>query len=93
MRSVRQTAAFKRDFKRESKGPSRLILKERLLGVISALAIGEPLDPSYRDHSLGGNWRGHRECHIAPDLLLLYHLSDETLTLVRLGSHAKLFGL
>ncbi len=93
MRSVRQTTAFKRDFKRESKGSSRHILKERLWGVVSALATGTPLDPSYRDHSLGGNRRGHRECHIAPDLLLLYHLPEDALTLVRLGSHAELLGL
>ncbi len=93
MRSVRQTTAFKSDFKRESKGLSRHILKERLWSVVNALATGTPLAPSYRDHSLGGNWRGHRECHIAPDLLLLYHLSEDALTLVRLGSHAELFGL
>lgn len=93
MRSVKQTAAFKRDFKRESKGPSRHILKEHLWGVVAGLTMGSPLDPLYRDHSLGGNRRGHRECHIAPDLLLLYYLSEDALTLVRLGSHAEFFGL
>ena len=93
VRQTRQTAAFKRDFKREIKRASRHILKERLWGVVAALTMGSPLDPSYRDHPLGGNWRGHRECHIAPDLLLLYYLSEDALTLVRLGSHANLFGL
>ena len=92
MRSVRQTATFKRDLKREIKGPSRYILKKYLWSVVSALAMGEQLDPLHRDHSLWGNWRGHRECHLAPDLLLLYFLRDNVLTLVRLGSHAELFG-
>lgn len=93
MRSVKQTATFKRDFKRESKGASRHILKERLWGVVTALAMGSPLDPMYRDHSLGGNRQGYRECHIAPDLLLLYYLSGDDIVLVRLGSHAELLGL
>jgi len=80
-------------FKRESKGSSRHFLKERLWGVVNALATGTPLDPSYRDRTLGGSRRGHRECHIAPDLLLLYYLSEDALTLVRLGSHSELLGL
>ncbi|NLD97926.1 MAG: type II toxin-antitoxin system YafQ family toxin, partial [Synergistaceae bacterium] len=91
--TYRQTAAFKRDFKRENKGWSRHFLKERLWGVVNALAKGTSLDPSYRDRSLGGSRRDHRGRHIVPDLLLLYYLSEDALTLVRLGSHSELLGL
>lgn len=53
----------------------------------------EPLPPAYRDHQLGGDWDDCRECHVRPDLLLVYRKSDaRVLQLVRLGSHAELFG-
>ncbi|ENY1010430.1 type II toxin-antitoxin system YafQ family toxin [Pseudomonas aeruginosa] len=46
-----------------------------------------------RDHDLSGDWAGYRECHIKPDLLLIYRKSDaDTLRLARLGSHSELFG-
>jgi mRNA interferase YafQ len=51
-----------------------------------------PLEEKHRDHGLGGNWKGNRECHLKPDLLLIYKLPDEkTLRLVRMGSHSELF--
>jgi mRNA interferase YafQ len=47
--------------------------------------------PSYRDHVLAGNWQDHRDCHIKPDLVLIYRKPDpQTLQLVRLGSHSEL---
>jgi len=51
-----------------------------------------PLEPQYRDHDLSGNWAGYRDCHIKPDLLLIYRKPDpDTLQLARLGSHSELF--
>jgi mRNA interferase YafQ len=51
------------------------------------------LDARYRDHDFSGDWAGYRECHIKPDLLLIYRKSDaDTLRLARLGSHSELFG-
>ena len=50
-------------------------------------------DARYRDHDLSGDWAGYRECHIKPDLLLIYRKSDpDILRLARLGSHSELFG-
>jgi len=47
--------------------------------------------PRHRDHALTGDWRDHRDCHIKPDLVLIYRKpDDDTLQLVRLGSHAEL---
>lgn len=53
----------------------------------------QSLEPRYRDHELSGDWSGYRECHVKPDLLLIYKKPDkDTLRLARLGSHGELFG-
>jgi mRNA interferase YafQ len=55
------------------------------------LVADKPLPVRYQDHPLGGNWKDHRDCHVRPDLLLIYRKPDEdTLDLVRLGSHSEL---
>ena len=52
-----------------------------------------PLPPSNRDHALTGDWLGYRECHVKPDLLLIYKKPDDlTLRLARFRSHSELFG-
>ena len=56
------------------------------------LANGETLDFKYRDHELGGNLKGYRECHVNPDWLLIYKVVGIELRLARLGSHSDLFG-
>jgi len=91
MREIRQTGAFKRDRKREAKGQYGAVLKQMLGPVLEALAKDEPLAANYRDHALSGNWQGCRDCHIRPDLLLIYSKpDDDSLLLLRLGSHAEL---
>ncbi|AWQ06161.1 MULTISPECIES: type II toxin-antitoxin system YafQ family toxin [Alcaligenaceae] len=93
MRTIERATSFKRDFKREAKGRHRATLDSDLKSVLVALANDQPLDAKYRDHDLSGNWAGYRECHIKPDLLLIYRKSDtDTLRLARLGSHSELFG-
>jgi mRNA interferase YafQ len=60
---------------------------------LKALATDRPLEARHRDHDLGGNWNGYRECHVKPDLLLIYRKPDaNTLQLARLGSHSEIFG-
>jgi mRNA interferase YafQ len=55
------------------------------------LAKDEPLAERYRDHPLTGEWNDHRDCHLKPDLVLIYRKPDtERLQLVRLGSHSEL---
>nr|WP_257720626.1 type II toxin-antitoxin system YafQ family toxin [Thioalkalivibrio nitratireducens] len=59
--------------------------------IIEILARDLPLPEHHRDHALAGDWNDHRDCHIKPDLVLIYRKPDpDTLQLVRLGSHAKL---
>ncbi|MCL1860187.1 MAG: type II toxin-antitoxin system YafQ family toxin [Proteobacteria bacterium] len=93
MRTIDRSSAFKRDYKRESKGQHRTTLDEAFMPVLAALATDQPLDGHYRDHDLSGDWAGYRECHIKPDLLLIYRkLDTDTIRLARLGSHSELFG-
>ena len=92
MRKVSRTARFKRDYKREAQGLHRSTLDADLLVVISLLAADRPLPEKFRDHPLTGDYTNHRECHLRPDLLLIYKKPNEhTLRLARLGSHSELF--
>jgi mRNA interferase YafQ len=91
MRKISYTACFKRDYKREAKGQHRTTLDADLFAVVSLLAADCPLPERLHDHSLSGEWVDHRDCHIKPDLVLIYRLPDaESLQLVRLGSHSEL---
>ena len=91
MRTIRRTARFKRDYRRESKGPHRATLDQELRALLALLVADVPLPAKYRDHSLKGEWRDHRDCHVKPDLILLYRKPDsETMELVRIGSHSEL---
>jgi mRNA interferase YafQ len=91
VRTIRQTGQFKRDLARKAKGKYRTILEDTLVPVVTALAADNPLEIRHRDHALTGAWKNYRDCHIKPDLVLIYQKpDDETLYLVRLGSHADL---
>jgi len=91
MREIKQTATFKRDLKRESKGLHRAFLTNNFVSIVQALANDEPLAEKYQDHALTGSWKDYRDCHIRPDLVLIYGRPDSsTLQLVRLGSHSEL---
>ena len=91
MRTIRQSGRFKKDLKRESKGQHRAVLQSNFVSIITSLAADVPLEPRYRDHALTGEWNDHRDCHVRPDLVLIYRKPDtETLELIRLGSHAEL---
>ena len=91
MRTIKQTGKFKRDLKREAKGPHRKVLQDDFVPIVETLASDKPLDPKYCDHPLSGDWIDHRDCHNKPDLVLIYRKPNDTeLQLVRLGSHSEL---
>jgi mRNA interferase YafQ len=91
MRTIEWTSQFKRDYKRESKGRHRTTLDDDLFPIVDCLANDRLLEPRHRDHSLSGDWKDYRDCHIKPDLVLIYQKPDEeTVRLVRLGSHSEL---
>jgi mRNA interferase YafQ len=89
MRAIRFTSRFHKDYKRELKSfPS---LQAELQPVIDLLAADTALPFKNRDHALGGNWTGFRDCHIRPDLVLIYRkFESQMLELNRLGSHSEL---
>ncbi len=87
---IQRTTQFKKDFKLALKRNCNI---EKLHKVITLLASGETLPEIYNDHALKGNYSGYRECHIEPDWLLVYKITESVLilTLYRTGSHSDLF--
>jgi len=83
-----QTNQFKKDIKRIQKRGKDL---EKIKAAITLLLAGSPLPPKNRDHQLGGNWSGHRDCHIEPDWILIYKALDDEIRLERTGTHSDLF--
>ena len=94
MRTIERASSFKRDYRKAISTPHhRKDVEALLVAVLRLLIEDQALPESYRDHSLGGNWIGYRDCHLKPDLLLIYSKPDaDTLRLARLGSHSELFG-
>ncbi|MBQ6002048.1 MAG: type II toxin-antitoxin system YafQ family toxin [Synergistaceae bacterium] len=96
MRITRERSRFKQDFKRESRGRYRNILRPggELWYVIDNLKYDIPLPEQYHDHPLHNNLEGLRECHLRSDFLLVYkYEGDDWLILERLGTHSEIFGL
>jgi mRNA interferase YafQ len=91
MRTIDAHGKFRRDLKRELKGRYRQVIATELDQLIALLAADTPIPAHHRDHALTGDWKDHRDCHVNPDLVLIYRKLDaETLQLVRLGSHSEL---
>jgi mRNA interferase YafQ len=67
---------------------------EKIKAVMFKIQKQEQLDAFYKDHPLAGNFKGHRECHIEPDWLLIYKMNIEGQTVIfeRTGSHSDIFG-
>ena len=88
--TVKPTNRFLKDYKlMERRNMDMTLIDE----VISKLAQGIPLPAANRDHALTGDFKGHRECHVQPDWLLIYHVEKDVLvlSLTRTGSHSDLF--
>ena len=91
MRGVKYTSRFKRDYRREQSGRFSKKLDVLLMEVVNLLAAEKPLPHRNFDHPLSGEWNDHRDCHIRPDLILIYRKPDAAnLELVRFGSHSEL---
>ncbi len=91
MRTIEYTRQFKRDYRREARGPHRNTLASVFPQLVAALSHDRPLAAKYRDHPLTGEWTDFRDCHVRPDLILIYRkYGDSVLQLVRLGSHSEL---
>jgi mRNA interferase YafQ len=92
MRTIESTKVFRRDYKKAIATPRYREIASLVELIGDRLAADIPLDVRYRDHPLSGVYTGCRECHLKPDLLLVYAKPDSaTLRLLRLGSHSELF--
>lgn len=92
MRTLSPSTQFAKDLAREQRGEYRKIVKDggRLDQVIEQLANDQPLPIRHRDHAMTG-MDGVRNCHVAPDLILLYGKPNpRDLDLYRLGTHSEL---
>jgi mRNA interferase YafQ len=88
MKTVRRTSQFRQDVKRmERRGKDFAVFK----AIVNGLIAGQALDLKYRDHPLLGQYAGTRECHIEPDWLLIYELTQSEVILIRTGTHTDLF--
>jgi mRNA interferase YafQ len=91
MRTIEFTNRFKKDFRRVLAGPLAERIGLEFDAVVAKLANDEVLPPKYADHALVGDWQDHRDCHIRPDLVLIYRkVANDSLVLARIGSHSEL---
>ena len=90
MRMLRYSTQFKKDFKRYRNNPVKL---GKLLEFLRILEKGDNIPQHYKPHILTGNYKDCMECHIEGDFLLIWFDEDnETVVILRLGSHSELFG-
>ncbi|NDE90595.1 MAG: type II toxin-antitoxin system YafQ family toxin [Alphaproteobacteria bacterium] len=88
---IKFSKKFKRDYKRELSGIYGKKLQSMIDGFLDIIEYKLPFPYHYRDHALTGEWNDYRDCHLKPDLVLIYRkTNDNELELVRLGSHSEL---
>ena len=91
MRTISYSHRFKRDYRREKSAVLSKKLDDLLREALELLVVDMALPARFVDHALTGEWKDHRDCHIRPDLILIYRKpTDGSLELVRLGSHSEL---
>ena len=88
--TIRWSSRFRKDYKKMKRQGKDMA---KLDAIIASIATRANLPESQHDHELSNNWAHHRECHIAPDWLLIYEISDSELYLylTRAGTHSDLF--
>ena len=91
MRTIERSRRFKRDYRREKSGIHGKKLDALLADILVLLIEDKPLPPNAVDHALSGELHDCRDCHVKPDLILIYRkTNDSILELLRLGSHSEL---
>lgn len=90
MKKLKPTSQYKKDYKRYRNNPTKV---KKLFDILELLRLEKPIPEENRPHPLSGNYRGHMECHIEGDFLLIWmDPNSDTISLVRLGTHSELFG-
>jgi mRNA interferase YafQ len=88
MRKIIEQTQFRQDLKRQKRRGKDV---EELIAAVDLLAETGTLPAGYRPHKLSGEWKGVWECHIEPDWLLIYDVTDKEVLLIRTGTHSDLF--
>ena len=88
MRRIAQRKQFRDDLKRQKRRGKNI---DDIIAAVELLAEQGALPSAYRSHKLSGEWSGVWECHIEPDWLLIYIVTDDEVLLIRTGTHADLF--
>ena len=91
MLEIFESSAFKKDRKRESKNSHNKDIDQKIVEVLSLLSKDVVLPSKYKLHKLRGPYSGFLECHVKPDLLMIFRLENSSVYLLRLGSHSELF--
>ena len=89
MRTIVQQRRFRDDVRRQKRRGKDI---EELIAAVELLAEQGELPAAYRPHQLSGVWKGVWECHIDPDWLLIYVITEQEVLLIRTGTHKDLFG-
>jgi mRNA interferase YafQ len=89
MKTLRTSPRFDKDLRLAKR---RNLTLSKLETIVDKLLAGEALPTANRDHALKGRWQGWRDCHIAPDWVLIYRITTDEVELARTGTHADLFG-
>jgi mRNA interferase YafQ len=89
MKPLRVASAFRKDLKRARK---RGLALSKLEAIVDCLRVDKALPPAAVAHPLKGEWKTYWDCHIEPDWLLIYKVTDQEVLLARTGTHADLFG-
>lgn len=90
---VKWTTKFKKDYKLAKKRGCDIDILKRVVHLIALGDQQQKLADDYDDHPLSGNWKDHRELHLEPDWILVYHIAEDilVLSLVRNGTHSDIF--
>ncbi len=92
MRTIVSATVFRKDLKKVRSNPDHAQIDALLQAVLDMLVSDKAMPPKYRDHPLTGPYKGYRDCHIKPDVVLIYSKPDrDTLRLARIGSHGEVF--
>ncbi|MEI6420438.1 MAG: type II toxin-antitoxin system YafQ family toxin [bacterium] len=91
MLEIAYSKSYRKNLKKRLKSGN--FNKDKLAKVISTIINGKTLEIKHRDHELTGIFQGTRECHIEPDLLLIYEIDNKNnrLNLVNIGNHSEFF--
>jgi mRNA interferase YafQ len=89
MYKLEYSTQFKKDFKKIIKLAISDVIE--VGHIITTLQQGKISAEKFVDHALTGNWSNYRDCHVKPDLVLIYKIENKTLKLARIGTHSELF--